>query len=163
LLGGPVDDVIIVCHSMGSRIVTRSLGELARRNAKLPALKKVVFAAADINTQELDAQWPYLKQISGVQWAFYESSGDLALRLSKFVHNFRRVGESDGGVYIADGSDTIDASSTTSILRTLGHSYIISSPALAGDIGDWITQDLPPANRGLQRLTQGASVYWKVP
>jgi len=136
---------------------------LARRNSKLHALKKVAFAAADINVEELDVQWPYLKQMPGVEWAFYESSGDLALRMSKLVHSFRRVGESDGGVYVADGSDTIDASSTTSILRTLGHSYIVSSPALAADIGDWVTQDLPPAIRGLQRMTQGGSVYWKIP
>jgi esterase/lipase superfamily enzyme len=163
LLSGPVDEVVIVCHSMGSRIVTRSLGELARRQAKLPALKKVVFAAADINVEEFDAQWPSLRRLSAAQWAFYESSGDVALRLSKFVHQFRRVGESDGGVYVADGGDTIDASSTTSILRTLGHSYIVSSPALAADIGDWVTQDLPPAVRGLQRMTQGAAVYWKMP
>jgi esterase/lipase superfamily enzyme len=163
LLSGPVDEVIIVCHSMGSRIVTRSLGELARRNAKLQSLKKVAFAAADINVEELNVQWPYLRKVPGVQWAFYESSGDLALRLSKFIHHFRRVGESDGGVYIADGSDTIDASSTTSIVRTFGHSYIVSSPALGADIGDWVTQDLSPAVRGLQRMMQGMSVYWKIP
>ena len=163
LLSGPADEVVIVCHSMGSRIVTRSLGELARRQAKLPALKKVVFAAADINVEEFDAQWPSLRRLSATQWAFYESSGDLALRLSKVVHSFRRVGESDGGVYVADGSDTIDASSTTSVLKALGHSYIVGSPALAADIGDWVTQDMPPAVRGLQRMTQGASVYWKMP
>jgi hypothetical protein len=57
----------------------------------------------------------------------------------------------------------VPLASTTSILKTLGHSYIVSSPALAAGIGDWVTQDLPPAVRGLQRMTRGAAVYWKMP
>lgn len=163
LLSQPGGEITIVCHSMGARIVTRSLGELARNKVPLPSLSKVAFAAADINVEEFNAQWPYLKQMQGVEWTFYESSGDFALRLSKIVHTFRRLGESDGAVYIEDGTDTVDASSTTSILRTLGHSYITSSPALAGDIGDWVAQDLPPAIRGLQRMEQGDAVYWRFP
>jgi esterase/lipase superfamily enzyme len=163
LLSGPADEVIIVCHSMGARIVTRALGELARKNAKLSSLKKVVYAAADINVEEFNAQWPSLRKIPGTEWTLYESSGDFALRLSTHIHSFRRVGESDGGVYLADGIDTIDASSTTSIFRTFGHSYIVSSPALAADIGDWVAQDLPPGVRGLARLMQGRAVYWRFP
>jgi esterase/lipase superfamily enzyme len=163
LLSGPADEVIIVCHSMGARIVTRALGELARKNAKLSSLKKVVYAAADINIEEFNAQWPSLQKIQGTEWTLYESSGDFALRLSTFIHSFRRVGESDGGVYVQDGIDTIDASSTTSIFRTLGHSYIVSSPALAADVGDWVAQDLPPGVRGLGRLMQGKAVYWRFP
>lgn len=163
LLSGSASEVIIVCHSMGARIVARALGELARKNAKLQLLKNVVFAAADMNVEELKAQWPYLRKIPGVQWASYESSSDFALRLSTYIHRFRRVGESDGGVFIEEGINTIDASSTTSVVRTFGHSYIISSPPLAADIGDWVAQDLSPAVRGLQRMTQGRAVYWKFP
>jgi esterase/lipase superfamily enzyme len=163
LLSTPGSEVVIVCHSMGARIVARALGELARKKARLGSLKNVVFAAADVNVEELNAEWPYLKQIPGVQWASYESSGDFALRLSTYIHRFRRVGESDGGVSIEEGMSTIDASSTTSVIRTFGHSYIISSPSLAGDIGDWVAQDLPPAIRGLQRMTQGTAVYWRFP
>jgi esterase/lipase superfamily enzyme len=163
LLSGPADEVIIVCHSMGARIVTRALGELARKNAKLSSLKKVVYAAADINVEEFNAQWLSLQKIQGTEWTLYESSGDFALRLSTYIHGFRRVGESDGGVYVQDGIDTIDASSTTSIFRTFGHSYIVSSPALAADLGDWVAQGLPPGVRGLERLLQGKAVYWRFP
>jgi len=163
LLSMPNSEVIIVCHSMGARIVARALGELARKDAKLQSLKNVVFAAADINVEELNAEWPYLRQVPSVQWASYESSGDFALRLSTYIHRFRRVGESDGSVYVQEGMNTIDASSTTSLMRTFGHSYIVSSPSLAADIGDWVAQDLPPAKRGLQREKQGKDVYWKFP
>ena len=61
-----------MCHSMGARIVTRALGELARKNANLSSLKKVVFAAADINVEELNSQWPFLRTIPGVEWTSYE-------------------------------------------------------------------------------------------
>jgi esterase/lipase superfamily enzyme len=163
LLSLPINEVIIVCHSMGARIVTRTLGELARKNAQPSSLKKVAFAAADINVEEFNSQWPYLEQMRGVQWTLYESSGDLALRLSTYIHHFRRLGESDGNAYTRGGIDTIDASATTSVFRTFGHSYVVSSPALAADIGDWVAQDLPPALRGLQRMAQGKAVYWKFP
>jgi len=163
LLSGPADEVVIVCHSMGSRVVTRALGELARRNANLPALKKVVYAAADLDQQEFTAQLPSLLGVQNVHITLYEASDDLALRLSKFIHRFRRLGESDGGVYLANGVDTIDASSTTSMFHASGHSYIIGSPALAADISDWVSQDLPPAVRGLQRATQGSGVYYRFP
>jgi esterase/lipase superfamily enzyme len=46
-------DVVIVAHSMGSRIVTRSLAELARRGDALPRIRKVVMAAADVSRAEL--------------------------------------------------------------------------------------------------------------
>jgi esterase/lipase superfamily enzyme len=163
LLSRPAGEVIIVCHSMGARIVTRALGELARKNANLSSLKKVVFAAADINVEELNAQWPFLRKIPGVEWTLYESSGDFALQLSTYIHHFRRVGESDGSLFVQKGIDTIDASSTTSVFRTFGHSYLVNSPALAADIGDWVAQDIPPGVRGLGRLTQGRAVYWKFP
>jgi esterase/lipase superfamily enzyme len=163
LLSGPADEVVIVCHSMGARVVTRALGELARNHANLPGLKKVVFAAADLDAQEFTAQLPSLRQIPNVGITLYEASDDLALRLSKFIHQFRRLGESDGGVYLADGVDTIDASSTTSVFHAAGHSYIVGSPALAADISDWVSQDLPPPVRGLQRAQQGTTTYYRFP
>src|ERR1700730_4102377 len=163
LLSGPADEVVIVCHSMGARVVTRALGELARNNTNLTALKKVVYAAAALDAEEFTSQLPSLRRIPNVGITLYAASDDLALRLSKFIHQFRRLGESDGGVYLAAGVDTIDASSTTSMFHAVGHSYIVGSPALAADISDWVSQDLPPTVRGLQRVPQGTTAYYRFP
>lgn len=124
LLAMPSIEVVIVGHSMGARIVTRALGELGRNNVGVPSLKNVVLAAADVNTEEFHAQWPSLHQIPGVQWASYDASADVALHLSTFIHRFRRLGESSRGIFIEDGLNVIDASSTTSAIRTFGHSYL---------------------------------------
>jgi esterase/lipase superfamily enzyme len=155
--------VLVVCHSMGARIMVRALGELARKGTAIPALTNVAFAAADVNVEEFRAQWPSLWSLRSVQWTSYESSNDFALHLSTYIHSFRRVGESEEGLFIEDGMNSIDASSTTSILRAFGHSYIINSPALSADIGDWVVQNLPPDVRGLRRMMQGNAVFWSFP
>jgi len=163
LLSMPNVSVVVVCHSMGARIVVRALGELARRSVELPALTHVAFAAADVNVEEFRAEWPSLENLRSVQWTSYESSSDFALHLSTYIHSFRRVGESERGLFIEDGMNSVDASSTTSILRSFGHSYIINSPALSADLGDWVVQNLPPDVRGLKRMTQGSEIFWSFP
>jgi esterase/lipase superfamily enzyme len=163
LLSGPEDDIIIVCHSMGSRIVTASLGELSRRGVKADRLRKVALAAADISTEEFGEQWPSLRQFRSTQWTLYESSKDLALVLSQVAHRYRRVGDSRDGVYIQTGSDTIDASNISSTFLAWGHSYIVNNSAVASDLSEWVAQDLLPASRGLIRATQAQDVYWTFP
>jgi len=163
LLSDPVDEVIIVCHSMGARIVTPALGELARKGIKSPKLRKVAFAAADIDIEEFNEQWRDLRQLQDIEWNMYESSKDGALYLSHWVHSDRRLGDSDGGLYIVGGADTIDASATASTLQFMGHSYVVHSPAVGADLGDWISQDLPPSSRGLLKAKQAGNVYWRFP
>lgn len=163
LLSGPEDEIVVVCHSMGSRIVTRTFGELSRRGVSTEKLKKVAFAAADIGVDEFSQEWPSLEKLSQAQWTLYASSGDYALRLSKVVHAYKRIGESDQGFSFFSGMDTIDASNTTTFFKTLGHSYVTGSPVVGADIGDWVSQDLPPSSRGLEREIQSRDVYWRFP
>src|SRR5689334_22014605 len=51
-----------------------------------------------------------IQVMQGTRTTIYASSSDLALRASKVVHWFRRVGETVGGVFVYPGVDTIDAS-----------------------------------------------------
>ena len=46
LLSGPEDEIVVVCHSMGSRIVTRTLGELSRRGVSTEKLRKIAFCGS---------------------------------------------------------------------------------------------------------------------
>ena len=71
-----------------------------------------------------------MEKLSQAQWTLYASSGDYALRLSKVVHAYKRIGESDQGFSFFSGMDTIDASSTTTFFKTLGHSYVTGSPVV---------------------------------
>ena len=159
----PDTEVIIVAHSMGSRIVTRSLAELARRGSALGSVSRVILAAADLARLEFTEQWPSLRALKSIRWTMYASSSDFALRLSTFIHRFRRVGETKGDIYIQAGTDTIDASSTTSVFQAFGHSYVIVSPAIATDIADWVSRNLSPASRGLRADAQNGLTFYRFP
>jgi esterase/lipase superfamily enzyme len=162
LLASPADEIIVVAHSMGSRLIVSALGELSRRDPRsVQKLHKIAFAAADVSVEEFRAQWADMHKLDNTEWTIYESSKDLALYLSHIVHNYQRVGDSDPKVLLLSGSDTVDASTTGSSFQFLGHSYITHSAALAQDLGLWISQDLPPGSRGLARVSEGQDVYWK--
>jgi esterase/lipase superfamily enzyme len=155
--------VIIVAHSMGARIVTGALAELSRRNCACKALAKVVLAAPDLNVLELSAQWSALQQFGNIKWTIYASSNDIALILSHIIHHYQRVGDPRPSLFISKGSDTVDASATSSALDSWGHSYVIGNPMVAADIGSWVAKDLLPSARGLNQEFQGNSVYYVFP
>ena len=48
-------------------------------------------------------------------------------------------------------------------VQWLGHSYIVHSAVVGADLGNWISQDLPPSARHLLRVTEDKDVYWKFP
>jgi len=80
LTQSPVE-VVIVCHSMGSRLVASALYKLGDKGAALPALHHVVFAASDLYTNDLSEHWSTIR-LKDVGFSFYCSNHDLALRLS---------------------------------------------------------------------------------
>jgi len=153
-------EVIIVCHSMGSREVTSALSELGRQKVNLPQLKKVVFAAADISAVEFMNAWPDMQKLSGVQYTFYASSHDLPLRLSHIVHQVPRLGDASPIVAVPAGGTTVDASAIDSIYQALGHSYIVNSPRVGADIGNWVDTNNPPQSRGLAQVTIAGKSYF---
>ena len=116
-------EVDIVCHSMGAREVTSALAELGRHKARLPALHKVIFAAADIWSKEFIDVWPDLQKLDGVEFEFYASNHDLALKLSHIVHRVPRLGDASP-VTAPAGGTTVDASALATF-QAVGHSYIL--------------------------------------
>jgi esterase/lipase superfamily enzyme len=155
--------VVIVGHSMGTRLVTAALGELARRHCSCEALSKVVLAAPDLNTVEMEKEWPFLQKLGTRKWTVYASSNDVALKLSHIIHHYQRVGDSKPTFFIDNGLDTIDASSTASSLSAWGHSYVTESPVVAADIGAWIANGSPPVDRGLAIKTQNDQIFYRFP
>jgi hypothetical protein len=78
---------------------------------------------------------------------------------SKEFAGYRRAGDVSGGVTIAPGLDTIDASS----IRTdfIGHSYYGDSTSVLGDLRDLILFRKRPEQRSrLSPLMAGPSPYW---
>lgn len=159
LLGQSPMEVVIVSHSMGSRLVASALFDLRKESANLSALHHVVFAASDMFTQDLSERWPKMS-VGGVSFTFYCSNHDLALKLSHIVHQDPRVGDVSPSIFAPVGAYTIDASAVDSMLRAFGHSYMIDSFTVGADIGQWVDTNAPPEARGLLKATTKVSDYY---
>src|SRR5262249_44703146 len=77
----------------------------------------------------------------------YASSNDVALKISRSLRGYRRVGETADGVLVYPGSETVDSTAAAPLLRAYGHSYVFDS------------NRLPSAAQALVRFQQAGSVY----
>jgi esterase/lipase superfamily enzyme len=163
LLNQPDYDVVIICHSMGARVVTAALSELGRHSVKLPGLKQVVYAAGDISVDQFDKDWPGMQRLKPVKFSFYASDADVPLHLSHFVHGYKRLGDASPDVHAPGGADSMDASSVDSVLQGLGHSYIVQSPRIGEDISRWIENGDSPLERDLVKKIGSDGTYYIFP
>jgi hypothetical protein len=72
------------------------------------------------------------------------------------------VGETIGGVLVYPGVETIDASSASLLLRSFGHSYVMDSVPVLGDIQAIITDKAPAKERRLGEVGTAPNIYWKL-
>jgi esterase/lipase superfamily enzyme len=158
-----VDEVLIVGHSMGTRLITRVLSQLDLQKAKLDKLWRVVYAAADLGEEELRELWPRIEPLGQKGWTFYTSANDVALMASRIIHGFPRVGDSKDRVFSIDKSETIDASAIAPFLRNYGHSYLIDNPLLQADLRRWVVQGSAANARGLRAGNRPPAVFWELP
>jgi len=105
---------------------------------------------------------PKLAAMKGTRTTVYASSSDIALKASKVVHGFRRVGETNGGVFIYPGIETIDASNASPSLRGYGHFYLVDSLSVVRDIKSLIERKVPAKLRGLREIGISPNVYWQL-
>jgi esterase/lipase superfamily enzyme len=153
------DSIFLIAHSMGSRVLAGALKELVAEDPAIrPKFKEIVFAAPDIDADTFRRDAP--KIFGPTRSAtMYASSGDYALLASKKFAGYRRAGDAGGGVTIAPGLDTIDASGIGTDF--IGHSYFADSTSVLGDLRDLILLRKRPEQRSrLSPLSTGQSRYW---
>lgn len=156
-------EVYLVSHSMGNRILGRSLVEFDDKALLRPKIiKDIVLAAPDIDADVFNTQIaPNLSKFSD-RITLYASSTDEALIASKIFHGgYKRVGDTMGGVTIFPGIDTIDASSEGSDF--FGHSYISDSPRVLLDLRNLIMTGRGPTARGMRPIRSASGLYWRFP
>lgn len=160
----PVEEVYIVAHSMGNRIVGHGMQAYVEKGKNTRIFKELLLAAPDINADLFKATIaPRLAEMQGTRTTIYASSFDIALIASKVVHGFRRVGESSGGVLVYDKLDTVDASNASTSIRNFGHSYIVDSASVIKDLSAVIAGRLAARARGLIEKGASPDVYWQLP
>jgi len=160
----PVPDIYIVAHSMGNRIVAGALRTRVEKKEPTAHIRGLLLAAPDINAELFRTTIaPQLAALEGTQTTIYAASSDLALRASKIVHGFKRVGETEGGVFVYPGFDTIDASKAANAIRAFGHSYLMDSAPVLEDIKTIVQQKLAAKQRGLSEMGTSPNFYWQLP
>lgn len=131
------EHIYLIAHSMGTRVLTGALKDLVLEDPSMrERFDEIILAAPDIDAETFERDIAP-KILSGERAAtLYASSGDYALMASKTFAGYRRAGDTTGGITIAPGVDTIDASA----LRTdfVGHSYYADSASVIGDLRDLI-------------------------
>jgi esterase/lipase superfamily enzyme len=161
----PATEIYLIAHSMGTRLVSRVLQSRVERGKPTANVSQLLLAAPDIDADVFSQEIaPRLQEMQSTRTTVYASSNDLALKASKIVHGYPRVGETDTGVFVYPGVETIDASSAT---RTgsvaLGHSYLTDSIAVLRDIGVLLRQKLRARQRGLPEAGTSPKVWYKLP
>ncbi len=154
----------LIAHSMGNRVLTTALQQLAARSTEstaAPPFNQVVLTAPDIDADVfrrdiVPAILPTAERIT-----LYASSDDNALVASKKIHGgYPRAGESGARLVVLAGMDTIDASGIDTAL--LGHSYFAETAPVLADLVAVIHYGLAPERRQLIPGTLGSLPFWKV-
>lgn len=153
----------IVAHSMGNRVLAgalRSMSPEARVKNK-EMFREIVLAAPDIDSRVFQSQvLPHI-QDNTQHCTLYASSHDRALMMSRYFHNYQRLGETEPQLIVASGMDTIDASMVDTSL--LGHSYIGDVQSIVSDLHELVVVGKRPTERlWLEAELLGELMYWAI-
>jgi len=143
-----------IAHSMGNRILTRSLNQLIQKETfknKINTIAQIILAAPDIDTDVFNNEiYPSFRKI-GKRRTIYASDEDMALFFSeKIRRGLKRLGEGGDNIYVVNGIDTIDASNVMS-KGMLRHSYVFETKDLLYDLNTLFTEGAAPEKRRLRK------------
>jgi esterase/lipase superfamily enzyme len=155
------NEIYLIAHSMGNRIVGNTMASRVEQGKPVSTIREILLGAPDINAELFKTEIvPKLTALQNTTKTIYASSKDIALRASKIVHGFKRVGETAGGILTYPGFETIDASGSAPIVRGFGHSYVFDSVAVLNDIEDSVIWRQPSGRRNQVGLPP--DVYWNL-
>jgi esterase/lipase superfamily enzyme len=149
----------LIAHSMGNRALVQALNLLNSAPLRVPKpFKQVVLTAPDVPTQDVDGLIA-AASAQAERVTLYASSKDKALRLSKGLHAYRRLGYVYDFPYFIPGMDSIDASGVKTDL--MGHSVFSSTKTVLTDLSDVIRHGEEPALRfSLMQLVTPGGLCW---
>jgi esterase/lipase superfamily enzyme len=127
-------NIYIIGHSMGNRIIGRAMTTLAgdRPDGDLIVFREIVMIAPDVDADVFRHDIAPRLARTGIHVTVYASSNDRALMASKMFHGYPRAGETGEGLVVVNGVETIDASDVSGGL--LGHSYFAEDRRIMEDI-----------------------------
>lgn len=143
-------DINVLVHSMGNRLVTRSVWYLPDTFTDPPRFREMVFCAPDVSVDEFKRNARRVVDVCE-RATLYKNCNDAALIASKWRNLEERAGEAFQPI-LMDGLDTIETTVVDTSL--LGHSYYGSNTSILRDLFAIIKEHQPAAEREwLQRKT----------
>ena len=147
----------IVVHSMGNRLVMRSLNELPRYDEK--PFQNVVLCSPDVGITNF-AKWIPGVYNQSKQVTMYTSTEDMALGSSTALHNEYRAGNNPEPIALPHIT-TIECSNAD--FSFMEHSFYGSNLDVVGDLFRVLKEDAPPEERHYLTRKQGTLGfdYWE--
>jgi esterase/lipase superfamily enzyme len=159
------NELIIIAHSMGCRIVVKALTNLALLHQAPQGLKRIILMAPDVEPTDFSGNFlTHRADLGAVAIYVYGSNIDLAMWASGVFHSGQRLGTAPPPVPSTEGLELIDASANTPWRREFGHAYVFDSAAVQRDLRSIIFGGLGAERRGLnsERNPKGNGVYWVI-
>ncbi|KRT17819.1 hypothetical protein ASU31_00540 [Pedobacter ginsenosidimutans] len=160
-----VEQLHIIAHSMGSRVLTFSIKDLINDPAfekKAAIIHQIVLAAPDIDQDTFKhSLLPAFEKVGRAR-TLYTSDQDKALGYSD---NFRggrpRLGQAGKSIFVDKGLDTVEASNVEATGNR--HSYMFETKDLLMDLFLLFSQGLNPEQRRLKGIPKNGLRYWLFP
>lgn len=149
----------LVAHSMGNRLLTSAVRQLALRGRIPHKMREIVLAAPDVDAAYFRRDLaPILVQVAE-RVTLYASNNDEALKMSRRLNGAPRAGDTGELLVVAPGIDTIDVSAVDTTL--LGHTYYGSNVTVLADLFYLLTRNLPTEQRvWLEPRDRDGLRYW---
>ncbi len=171
----PTNQISIIAHSMGSRLLTKYLAGLPERSLHPDQVrfKNIVFAAPDISTrffkqkeeEPFDPKYPlsvYAERIT-----VYSSQYDRPLNLSQKLHRDQRLGLADQtNMYLEADITAVDASLIDpakwyqKFSFATRHSYVFDKAAGVRDLALLLSGSDPVSRPGMTQETRDGLNFW---
>ncbi|WP_189639633.1 alpha/beta hydrolase [Paramylibacter ulvae] len=154
--------VIVIAHSMGTRILSQGLADLIVEDPDAAAkITTVVLAAPDIDAKVFKERLaPKFRTLSRPV-TLYASDNDTALRMSETVNGLIRIGDASNGLNPVEGIDLIDASNVKSDF--FGHTYFGDNKSILSDMKNLFELNEPvDIRKGLERVETPLGPYWRI-
>jgi esterase/lipase superfamily enzyme len=155
-------NVYLIAHSMGNRIMVTSLKQMMADEPELfrnRRIREIVLTAPDISVKDFKRDIVPVINGNVAPITLYVSSKDKAIVASAGVNRNVRAGQAGKKIVVMRGIETIDASDVATDF--LGHSYFSSTGSVVSDL-HYLFRDNLRAKQRQKWLVQPSGIrYWK--
>lgn len=156
------ENVQVLAHSLGSRGVMFALERLRADRRPAPVAHALTLVAPDFDSQVFVSGFPRVRELVG-NATLYASNSDAALKTSRTLHGYPRLGEAGEYLTVMDRLETIDVS-PSGRYEILGHEYFHFQPHVRADLAMLLGDGKRAAERpGLVERRRNGLPYWEIP